>query len=779
MRLVGAKVPRVEDQRILTGHGHYVDDVHLPRMSHAVFLRSPFAHAAVTAVDISAAEAAPGVAAVLTGSALAEMIKPMPVSMAAGSRMPQFHALAVDRVRFAGDPVAIVVAETRREAEDAAELIDISYEPLPAVTTYEAALAPDSPQLFEELPGNVQAEDSMTFGDIDGAFSSADRVIALTFRQHRVAPVPIETRGAVAEYDHGSGELTYHCNSQAPHGLRLALAETLEIAVERVQVLTKDIGGAFGLKSCFGREEFALAAVARLLGRPVKWTEDRYEHLVASGQAREEKMDVEVAVANDGTLLGLRANMTLDQGAYPGVPFPADTCTRFVQALLPGPYRWRAYDYRRTVLVSNKCTYLAYRGPWEMETWVRERVLDEVAHELGLDPAEIRRRNMVDGEPNDKLITGLSLAGVSSRESLDLALDLIGYDDFRRDQEVARAEGRCIGVGFATFIEAAPGPLEMRLGGGAFGGEEARVKLESDGHLTVVTSQVPQGQSHETTLAQVAADEMGVPFEHVKVVHGDTRLTPFKIIGTAGSMSATWASGAVLASTRKVKEKVLAIAAELLEIGPADLEIVDGVISPRGVPSKAIPLAELAMQATMAPGSLPPGTDALLEAQERFRGEGITGSGWSGGTHVCTVEIDLETGRVTILRYLVTEDCGRVINPAVVEGQVRGGVAQGIGEVLYELAAYDEDGNFLASTFMDYLLPTCAEIPPIEIHHMETDPDGEFGARGVGEGGAIVAPAALTNAIADALAPFGARVSDQYLPPAKVLELAGVIDASP
>jgi carbon-monoxide dehydrogenase large subunit len=382
---------------------------------------------------------------------------------------------------------------------------------------------------------------------------------------------------------------------------------------------------------------------------------------------------------------------------------------------------------------------------------------------------------MVAGEPDDQLVTGRSLAGVSSRASLDLALERIDYAGLRRDQAAARAKGRCLGIGFATFIESAPGPANARQVIAPFTAEAAHVTLESDGHLTVETAQVPHGQSHETTLAQLAADELGVPFDHVKVVHGDTRTAPFKFIGTGGSLSATWASGAVLKSTRKVKEKVLAIAAAQLEISADDLEIRDGVIAPRGDPAAAIPLARIAMQATMRPDTLPPGTDHLLQARERFTGEGITGSGWSGGTHACTVEVDLETGRVTILRYLVTEDCGRVINPAVVEGQIRGGVAQGIGEVLYERAAYDADGNFLSSTFMDYLLPAAAEMPRIEIEHMETDPDGEFGFRGVGEGGAIVAPAALTNAIADALEPLGARVTDVYLPPAKILELAGVI----
>jgi aerobic carbon-monoxide dehydrogenase large subunit len=480
-------------------------------------------------------------------------------------------------------------------------------------------------------------------------------------------------------------------------------------------------------------------------------------------------------VTDDGTLLGMRAHMLMDHGAYPGVPFAAAMFTGLVQMLLPGPYSFQAYAFDVTAVSTNKCVYVAYRGPWEMETWVRERVLDDVARELGMDPADLRRKNLMAGNPDDRLVTGLGVSGISTRQSLDRALEMIDYGAFRRQQEAARADGRCLGIGFASFIEAAPGPPEMRMNGGMFGGEQARVKLESDGHLLVITAQAPHGQSHETTLAQVAAEEMGVPFEHVKVVHGDTRLTPFSLIGTGGSRAATWASGAVLVSTRKVKQKVLAIASEILEISPEDLEINDGIVSAKGTPTKALPLAQIAMQATLAPNSLPAGSDPMLEAQEVFKGEGITGSGWSGGTHACTVEVDLETGRVKILRYVVVEDCGRVINPAIVEGQVRGGVAQGIGEVLYEHAAYDEDGNFLAGTFMDYLLPTAAEIPRIEIEHLETDPDGELGFRGVGEGGAVVAPATVTNAVADALAPLGARVSEQYLPPSKVLELAGVV----
>ncbi|MDA8044738.1 MAG: xanthine dehydrogenase family protein molybdopterin-binding subunit [Actinomycetota bacterium] len=774
MRLVGAKVHRVEDQRVLIGRGHYIDDLHLPQMLHAAFLRSPFAHARIERIQADEARGAPGVRAVYTGAELNDLSKPITGPVTMGS-MPVIYPLVTDKVLFVGDVVAMVVAETRYQAEDALELIEVDYEPLGAVVDYETALDPGVPPIFPDLDSNVLLTSHTAAGDVDAAFAEADRVIDIELRQHRIANVPMETRGAVADYDAGSGELTYHAATQAPQGLRLQLANTLGLPMERLRVLTRDVGGAFGLKGGVFREDFCLALASRLLGRPVKWIEDRNEHLSASGHAREEMVTAQVAVSSDGDILGIRAELILDQGAYPGLPFPAAAFTGLITLLLPGPYKVKGYVCDTKVVATNKCVYVAYRGPWAMETWTRERLIDIVARELGLDPVEVRRRNMMSGARGERLLTGPGIEGVTSRQSLDRVLELVGFDTWRREQESARADGRYLGLGVATFIEAAPGPPEMRAGGGMFGGEQARVKLESDGSLLVVTAQSPHGQGHETTLAQVAADEMGVPISSVRVVHGDTNVTPFSIVGTGGSRASTWASGAVLMSTRKLKEKVLAIASAQLEIDSGDLEIVDGAITPKGVPDRAVPLAQIAYQATLAPTSLPPGTDSNLEAHERFLGEGITGSGWSGGTHACIVEIDPGTGRVSILRYVVVEDCGRVIHPAIVDGQIRGGVAQGIGSVLYEHAAYDPDGNFLAGTFMDYLVPTATEIPVIEIEHIESDPEGEIGFRGVGEGGMIVAPAALTNAIEDALSPFGARISQQNLSPATIMELTSPV----
>jgi carbon-monoxide dehydrogenase large subunit len=690
-----------------------------------------------------------------------------------------FFPLPIDKVRFVGDPVAMVVAESRYQAEDACELVEVDYEPLPPVAGFGDALDPRSPPLFEELGDNVLLVNApVTYGDVDTAFAEADRVVTATLEQHRVANVPMETRGAVADYDPSSGELTFYASTQTPHGLRMQLASTLGHPMERLRVLASDVGGSFGLKGGVYREDFCVALAAKRLRRPVKWIEDRAEHLQASGHAREETVEAQFAVKDDGTLLGIKVNLILDAGAYPRVPVPATRFPDIIQRMLPGPYRLRGYRFESTVVCTNKAVYVAYRGPWEVETWVRERMLDIVADELSIDPAEIRRQNMVAGHPEDRLITGPSLAGVSSRASLDRALELIDYEGFRKQQAAARAEGRYLGIGFATFIEAAPGPADQRRGAGPFGNERAKISLQPDGHLVVITSQAPQGQGHETTLAQVAADEMGVPFEHIRVLHGDTRQTPFSPIGTGGSRAATWASGAVIVAAQRLKNQLLAVAGEMLEISPADLEVVNGMVAARGVPQKAIPLSQIAMKALLDPANLPADIDDPLQADGRFTAERVTGSGWSGGTHLCTLEVDVSIGTVKILRYIVIEDCGRVINPAIVEGQVRGGVAQGIGEVLYEHAAYDESANFLASSFMDYLLPTSAEIPSIEIDHLETGADDEFGFRGIGEGGAIVAPAALTNAVADALGPFGVRVLQQYLPPGRVLELARIVPSS-
>jgi carbon-monoxide dehydrogenase large subunit len=532
-------------------------------------------------------------------------------------------------------------------------------------------------------------------------------------------------------------------------------------------VLTGDIGGAFGAKTLVHREDVAVCTAALELGRSVKWVEDRNEHLVTGAQAREESIEVAAAVRHDGEVLGMRARMTMDSGAYPGFPFGATLFARILRTIFPGPYRLPALEFHTRILASNKATYAAYRGPWAAETFVRERMLDVIARELGLSRAEVRRRNLLRAdELPTKMVTGPVLdVRMSAAGTLEKALEVVDFDRWEATRAAARAEGRRLGLGFATYIEPAPGPPgyfdHVAVGFGAIVNREPiDAILEADGRVTLATQQVVHGQGHETTLAQLAADELGVPIEAVGLRFGDTGRTPFGAAGTGGSRSATFAGGATVLASRALRERIIEVAADLLEAAPDDLVIDAGRVHVKGTPAVAVTFADVAAA----------GED--LQVRRIFDGgEG----GWAQSTHACIVEVALDTGEVKILRYVVAEDCGEIINPAIVAGQIRGGVAQGIGAVLYEKSTYDDEGQFQAGTFMDYLLPTAMEIPDIEIHHLETPSDVFANYRGVGEGGMIGSPAALTNAIEDALADLGVHITEQHLPPTRILELAGVI----
>jgi carbon-monoxide dehydrogenase large subunit len=863
-RFVGHRVARVEDPRLLTGRGKYVDDVTVPGMLHAHFVRSPFAHALIKAVDVAAARRHPGVVAVYTGADMQALTHPfMGFLPLPDLYHPLYFALAVDRVRVVGDPVVLIVAESRYVAEDAAQLVVVDYEELAPIATIEHSLDASRPAIWPGPHGNVIQRDRRNYGDVDAAFRNADRVVRERFVQHRYSNQPMETRGCLAEIDPVAGTVQYHSATQNTHLMKWSLAaltgrqpvwqslrdiarqrERMAALLQRAKamaaankaaagakadppthphlieepigegleapaspgkammqtflrepvrlvylarmllgllardpvtvprVTAQDVGGAFGVKVLPTREDVAVLAAAVDLGRSVKWIEDRNEHLLIAGQAREETLDVEAALRDDGTLLGLRVDMTMDQGAYPAFPFSAAMYPLLIRTMLPGPYRVPALGFTTTLTASNKATYVAYRGPWAVETWVRERMLDLAARELGIGRDEIRLRNIIGpDELPRKMVTGPTLdVRMSARTTLERALAIADLEHWPEQQAAARAEGHCLGLGFATFIEAAPGPPDFQDsimpggGGGLMAGEPARTVLERDGNVSVFTQQMPHGQGHETTLAQVAADELGVPIEQVHVRYGDTAITPFGLAGTGGSRSAPMAGGAVTYSARALKEQVLDIAADLLEAPRDDLVVDDGAIHVAGVPSVAVSYADVA---AARPGE-------QLQGDANF--DGAEG-GWAQATHVCWVDVDLETGRVRIDRYVAVEDCGELINPNVVDGQVSGGVVQGIGAVLYERSTYDDQANFQAGTFMDYLLPTAAEVPEIEIHHVETPTDIEINYRGVGEGGMIVAPAALTNAIEDALAHLGVRITEQHLPPARILELAGVITA--
>jgi carbon-monoxide dehydrogenase large subunit len=757
-------------------------------MLHAAFVRSPMAHGQVLAVDAEAARALPGVVAVYTGTDMAAMTLPgqdplFALMSGGGGPAPEYSLLATDKVRFVGDPVAIVVADSRYLAEDGCELVEVDYADLPPVATAATALDAGGPRLFANLDDNVIGPHKRSeFGDVAGTFAGADLVKEFHIDVHRHQNVPMEGRAIVASHDPETGVMTVHAATQGVHMTRIGMAMRLGMDADKIHVLAGDIGGSFGLKVGASREEIAVAAASRALGRPVKWTEDRGENLAASGHAREESFDVRAAVSKDGDLLGLDVAMVLDIGAYPvmGTMVPG-----IIEGMLPGPYKMAALGFESTAVATNKASYIAYRGPWASETFVRERILDLLARDLGLDPLEIRLRNVAPRtDPPHMMVTGRPLVGVTTQESLERVAEMIDIPAFRRRQAQERERGRYLGIGLATFIEGAPGPRSGEAPSGPMGMEHMRLWLGEDGILSLYTGQMPHGQSHQTTLAQIAADEFGVRFEQVRVVVGDSAVVPFGFTG--GSRSATMTGGVALHGARQLKGKVLDAAALLIEASAADLEIVDGQVRVVGDPDTAIPVGEVARQAAAGRfGSGDAAGDAAgdgtgigtrLEVEAQFDGGD---GGWSGGTHCAIVEVDVETGIVTVERYVAAEDCGALINPAVVEGQIRGGIAQGIGAVLLERSAYDADGNYQSATFMDYLLPTATEIPRLEIEHLETVPtDADVNFRGVGEGGMIVAPPTVVNAIEDALAPFGVRIYEQHLPPARILELIAEAPAS-
>jgi len=766
-RYVGASVHRVEDARVLTGRGRYVDDLHLPGTVHAAFLRSPYAHARINGIDTTAAKALEGVVAVYTHEDLAAGgVYPMGVPEGPPDyKLPTYTALCSDKALVIGDPVAVVVAESRYVAEDGLQLIEVDYEPLDAVATFEQATAEGAPIVWDGIGTNVMYREDIAVGDVAAAFAEADTVIRRTLVSPRMTNTPMEPRGGVCEYDAGRDELTYYVATQAPQLLRMFVSGLIQHSPTKMRVLGPgDIGGSFGQKVACFKEDVVVCWAAKQLKRPVKWIEDRVENLSVGGQAREETMEAAFAVKSDGTIIGIDVHMKMDHGAYPAVPFPAAVFTTLVRVMLPSYLRTPSYRFETTIYATNKGQYVPYRGPWAAETLVRERMIHEIAKELGIEMADVYRANAItlDEQPT-KMTTGPTLEGMTVANVIERALEMADVPGFRAEQEKARKEGRHLGLGFSTFIEAAPGPADYgEITGLGAGRDPAVARLEPDGKVTVITAQVPHGQGHETTLAQIAADELGVKFEDVRIEHSDSRTVPFTLIGTGGSRSATMGSGAALVASRALKGKILEIGSGLLEVAPDDLEIVDSVVRPKGVPDRGMPLGQVAQVAYFMP---PVGMEGGLEALDAFA---QPPGGWVASTHVCWVEVDVETGEVTIPRYLVVEDCGTMINPAIVDGQVRGGTAQGIGIALLEETVYSDEGQLLTTTFMDYLMPTAAEIPHIEIEHMEFEPLAEVNYRGVGEGGTIGAPAAVANAVGDAL---GVSVDRLPLSPARVLEL--------
>jgi len=764
-RFVGQSIKRREDPRLLTGHGSYVDDVVVPGMLHASFVRSDLARARITSIDAEAARALPGVHAVLTAADLNPGAGSRQPSMFQGDAPPSPCApvplLADGDVRFVGDPVAIVIAESRYVAEDGCELVEVDYEDLPAVVDAELAITETENLVHPELGSNV-AMIVPTPPDpvLEEIFASAAHVVSETLVQHRHTNVPMETRGVVAGYEPASGELDISLSTQNPHEARQVCSRLTGVPEHRVRVRGADVGGGFGQKFFMPRDEQIVVAAAVKIGRVVKWIEDRRENLIAANHARADRITVEMAVDAEGHLLAARLDHLEDCGAYPvggtGGVGP------FVAMLFPGPYRLGRIGFVSTAVWTNTCGRGAYRGPWMLETVAREEMLDLVARAIGVDPLEVRRRNVIHADELPfTTAMGMELDHVTPAETLEQAVEIIGYDEFRAEQRAAfERDGRLLGIGIGLYVE----PTSM--GSGSLGVETATVRVQPSGKVTVMLGTGSHGQGVETTMAQVVAEYLGVAIDDVVVVQGDTASSPFGG-GTGGSRTAVVAGGATREASIEVRQKAVEIAAHLLEAAPEDLEVEDGRVSVRGTPTRGVEMSEIARVAYNSPAELPEGLAPSLEATVSYQAPPIT---WSNACHICSVEVDPDTGIVKMLRYVVSEDCGVMINPMIVEGQIAGGVAQGIGGVLYEHFVYDEYGTPLTTTFLDYLVPTATEVPVIEYGHVETRSPTPGGHKGMGEGGAIGSPPAVFNAVADALALRGAKVTAQPLTPTRILD---------
>ncbi len=761
-RYAGARINRVEDARLLTGRGTYVDDISLPGMLHACFVRSPFPRASIRAIDTAPALAMAGVRAVFTAADLNGGAKEQ-WHTSLGPKSPETPRppLAEQEVRFVGDPVALVLADSRYLAEDGADLVEVDYEVLEAVLDYAAAEA--SAALVHESHGSnlIGEMAGMPTAALADVFASAAHVVSATIHQQAYAAVPMEGRGLVVDYSRTTGELTIYSATQSPHEVRLFCSRLLGVPEHRIRVVMRDTGGGFGQKIMVQRDEMCIMLAAPKIGAPVKWVEDRRENLLAAGQSRHEHAEVRIALDGDAAIQAVGIDFMSDCGAYP-TPWPVGTAA-VVGALFPGPYRVPRASFTAKAIYTNTVGRSAYRGPWQFESLAREVLLDIAARTIGMDPMELRRRNLLRTDELPYIsANGMPYDSIAPLATFEQALEILDYGAFRKEQADARAACRYLGVGLSTYVE------PSTPGVGYYATEAATIRVEPSGKVNVYIAGGSTGNSIETTVVQLTADALGVRIEDVATIQGDTALTGFGG-GSAGSRSASMTAGAIRETASILRARILAIAAHKLEASVDDIELVESRASVRGTPSIGISLGELAALAYFDPYSLPPGVPAGLEASARYRAD--TRFIWVNATHVCTCEVDVATGHVKLLRYIVSEDCGPMINPNVVEGQIAGGVVQGIGGVLFEHLAHDADGNPIATTLIDYLLPTATDVPIIEYGHIETPSPGPGGYKGVGEGGAIGAPPAVVNAVADALSPFGVTITRLPLGPAQILDL--------
>jgi carbon-monoxide dehydrogenase large subunit len=772
-RWVGGGLLRKEDPELLTGQGRYVDDLVLPGMVWLAFARSPVAHAVLTRVDASAAKERPGVLAVFTGEELAsEWATPMPCAWpiadrtlpeepTTDARVPDHWPVARDRVRYAGEIVAVVVADSREHAIDAVEAVDVDYDDLPVVIDMEAALEDGAPAIHQQFGTNRAYTWSTSNGEVDKVFSEAPVVVKERYYHPRLIPNAIEPRGVLVQPVPAQGEFTVWSATQIPHILKLLLGMTLNISESKMRVIAPDVGGGFGSKLNVYAEELIAVAVARRLGRPVKWIETRSEGYLATIHGRDVIQDMEVAATEEGKLLGARVRLLADMGAYlqlvtPGIPLLG-------AFLYHGVYDCQAYRFHCEGVFTNKTPTDAYRGAGRPEAaYAIERIMDALAHRVGKDPADVRALNFIPPftEPKET-VTGIAFDSGNYQAALDRAKELVGYDELRGEQRAGggRRDGKLLGIGLSSYIEIcgiAPSQALASLKYGAGGWDAATVRCHPTGKVTVVTGTSPHGQGHVTSWSQIAADALGVHPDDVEVLHGDTAVSPLGM-DTYGSRSLAVGGTALYKAAEKIRAKARKIAAHELEVAEEDLEWVNGRFQVAGAPDRAKTIPEVAFSAWTA-HSLPAEVEPGLEATAVYDPPNFT---FPSGTHICVVEIDPETGRVEIVRYVAVDDCGPVINPLIVDGQLHGGIAQGVAEAMYEEAIYDQGGTLVTGNMATYRVPSAAELPSFVLDRVETPSStNPMGVKGIGEAGTIAAPPAVVNAVADALRPVGVEFID-------------------
>jgi len=765
-RYVGKRTPRKEDGRLLTGRGQFVDDIRLPGMLHVAYVRSPVARGTITGIDKTAALDVPGVYAIYTHEDLSS-VKIDVMNFFFGPVQCPVTILANGRVACVGDPIAMVVAESRAIAEDAAAIIEVEIdEETPVVTLSDAKTGP---LVHPTLESNISQEmgDEDIDEELQAALDGAAFRVTKTIRHQRIAQSPMETRGCVATCD-GAEEMTIWIGCQSPHLVARWTSLALGLPETAIRVIAKDVGGGFGLKNFPWREELGVIVAARLFGRPLKWIEDRFESLTASSHAREQEITMTAGFDKDGHLLAAWSDYASNNGAWP----MGEDANVAVHLFMWPAYKLPKYGFITRGWYTNTMGLGGYRGPWAMESLIREVLLDDAAREIGITPEEIRRRNLVylTDQPTVSNM-GIPLEDITPGECLEKLLSNFDVAAFRREQVEAREQGRYLGLGIATYIEPTASAGSMPV----MSGELAVIRIDPTGKVTASLSTHSQGHGTATTMAQVIADRLGVKYEDVTVFEGDSAFGSYSP-GAAGSRQGVIAGGAAWTTSDMLAEKVKKLAAHLCNASVDAVSIVDGMVHIEGAPEMSKSIGELAGIAYGEPDRLPEGFNTGLEAQYRYQPPPMT---MTSAAHACVVEVDPDTGFVKILRWISSEDCGTVINPGVVEGQIAGGLAQGIGQILLEDMPYDARGNPLAATFKDYLMPTISDIPDFEYLHASTPSQTTGGMRGVGEGGAIIGPPTLANAIADALSPFG-KIGDLVLPltPSRILDVVEQRDIS-